>query len=895
MAQQGATIGRVNVKVMPDTDDFRRALKTKLDQIEKDADFKVKVELDTEHLKASLDKVKRELQDWKKNNDPLKIGVEVNMLAGQTAGIAARLAVLTRPRTVHIVPVLDQGAMAGVVTALSALSGGRVLGDLLENIWDIGKEFDRWVPKLGAVGVAFGGISSWALAAVSNVSALTLSIAQMATAGLALPGLFAGMAVGIGVAVVGLMQMKDVVPQVFDQFTEMKELIGKNFWAEATDGILALTTLYLPQLGTTATATGKFFGAMAEQLSGPFQAAIPAMFDNLNKSIDISTGHAGVFASIITILGQTGSEYLPRLATWFNDISTQFNDFLTGAKADGSLKAFIDSGIQGFKDLGNVIKNAALIIGDISKAAQAGGGSTLGMLADTMERIRAVTASPEFQTTLTSVFQTAHSVMSQIATTAGPAVSNLFKSLADTFVAIGPALGEGLGVALGAIAGALADPALQSGIQLVFVALKDAILALAPALTPVAQALGALAPVISSLLGVIAPLVTAALIPLANIVGILAPALMPLIEVLGGALLQVVNAVAPLLEELAVAIVGLVAAAMPVVNVLLAVLIPAFSFLIKIVIDVISSIVNGLTNMFSGITTIFSGFSTMFSGGWANFWAGIKEVLAGVWQLIIGVVEVAFNIGFLGVIKKGFTVLKTLWSGSWESIKLVASMLWDSLKNLFVRFLEGIVAAPKAYLFALEWLFKKAWDEIKAAVKLLWELVPPIFRNGVSKVIDLVESLPGKAKDALGDLGSTLMAAGHSLIEGFISGITSMIGKVKDTLTDLTSKLTSWKGPESTDKTLLYDAGKLVIGGFINGLESQYDAVRKSLGGLSNEVGNFAVAAPNVGNVSALVDGGMSSSAGGSKVLNYYAAPGNSFSSEEDLFDAAGRARMVGW
>jgi hypothetical protein len=31
------------------------------------------------------------------------------------------------------------------------------------------------------------------------------------------------------------------------------------------------------------------------------------------------------------------------------------------------------------------------------------------------------------------------------------------------------------------------------------------------------------------------------------------------------------------------------------------------------------------------------------------------------------------------------------------------------------------------------------------------------------------------------------------------------------------------------------------------------------------------------------------------KVLNYYAAPGPSISAEDDLFTAAGRARMVGW
>jgi hypothetical protein len=40
--------------------------------------------------------------------------------------------------------------------------------------------------------------------------------------------------------------------------------------------------------------------------------------------------------------------------------------------------------------------------------------------------------------------------------------------------------------------------------------------------------------------------------------------------------------------------------------------------------------------------------------------------------------------------------------------------------------------------------------------------------------------------------------------------------------------------------------------------------------------------------------GNGSSNGGSSKTLNYYAAPGSSLGSEEDLFAAANRARM-GW
>ena len=63
-----------------------------------------------------------------------------------------------------------------------------------------------------------------------------------------------------------------------------------------------------------------------------------------------------------------------------------------------------------------------------------------------------------------------------------------------------------------------------------------------------------------------------------------------------------------------------------------------------------------------------------------------------------------------------------------------------------------------------------------------------------------------------------------------------MFNSVKSTLGNLTSKLTSWKGPESLDRVILKDAGRLVIQGFIEGLESQYDAVKDSLQGLTDDL-----------------------------------------------------------
>lgn len=107
------------------------------------------------------------------------------------------------------------------------------------------------------------------------------------------------------------------------------------------------------------------------------------------------------------------------------------------------------------------------------------------------------------------------------------------------------------------------------------------------------------------------------------------------------------------------------------------------------------------------------------------------------------------------------------------------------------------------------------------------------------------QGLPGRITGAIGGLGSSLYNLGRDLIQGFINGIADKFGDVKSTLSNLTSKLTSWKGPESLDKVLLTKNGQMIIGGFIRGLESQYPAVERSLSGLTTSIGQPDLSIPS--------------------------------------------------
>lgn len=1129
---QGQVIGRVSVRVLPDTDDFRSKASKQLEKIEKQLKVEVevmpnmagferqmlteiskinarnrssdsrkvklytridtstmtgelakairkysekarsgsKVQLQSElavgetgdiRLKISeesLRKMKDQLDDWRKHNSPVKIDLELNWPTIASTAIKARLGILTRPRTVSIIPTLNSAAVTKVATALAALSGVRVLNNLFEKFSNILKNLDKNVPIIGTLATAISGVAAAGLAGASNLFALSASLAQIGPTVALLPGLLGGFAVGLGVTIAALKDFNKEVPEVKAALSKLQDSISKNFWDKARAPIKEMVDELLPEftagINKTATQLGGFFGGLATSLKGALDPALNQMFVDLSSSINIAATGTDAFANIITMLGKVGTSYLPQLAQWFVNISKQFSDFLK-AKGENGIKAEIDEGIQALKELGGVLYNTYGILSGVAKAATDAGGTSLGTLNDALASIHKTVDSPGFQSGLVDVFKAAHQAMDNIATQAGPAVKNLFIELGSLLTTVLPKAGEIIGTALSAVASALAQPAVTQGISAVFDGLLGAVQALAPAMGPLGLALGALMQVVAAMLPAFGKLVSAALIPLSKAFAQLAPMIAPIVTLLAGALTQaftmlaplvaqlvpiigqalgsafkqlsaimptiisafmqifsavgplvgvlisalapilpviaqliativaavaplvqtLVSALAPLLPVLAAAITQILAALMPVVkvvieivtavvgpliaalsevlqkvlppladaiqrviealqpflqallaivNFIMPILVPILQFLVEIIAGALVAAINGVGLVLEGLVEIFKGawnmikgyfeiwwglFEGIFTGNWGTFkkgfsdlWNGILGFLKGIWDVILGALEVFLNVGILGAAGKALKAISALWKAAWGGIRMAGIVVWDAIVGFFKGFGSTLSGLGSSMMSRLGSLISSGWSAIRSAATSAMTRLGSAISSGITKVVGYVRQLPGKAKSALGSLGSTLKNAGMQLIRGFISGITSMFGTVKNKLGDLTDKLKSWKGPESLDRVLLVGAGQLVINGFIKGLESRYDAVRKSLSGLTSDVGATEFDAPSVGaigasgSVSAAVNAGLAGSAGGgtTKVLNYYAAPGSSLGSEEDLFSAANRARF-GW
>ncbi|MEU5433818.1 hypothetical protein AB0G73_10615 [Streptomyces sp. NPDC020719] len=921
---------------------------------------KVELELDQQ----SADRVEHKLKDWANDLSPLKVQVKLDIANGTGAAISARLQALTRPRTVPIVPELDNTAVTKVATALAALSGARVLNNIFEKLGRTLKNLDKSVPIIGSLSLAIAGLAGWGLSAASNLAALSSSLASIGATSLLLPGLLGGMAVGLGVTIAAFRDFNKVLPEVKKTLSGLQDTISENFWTKAAAPIRTMVDELLPEftagVAKTATQLGSFFGGLATSLQGALNPALDQMFLDLAESINVATTGTEAYANVITVLGRVGTSYLPSLAQWFVDISTRFSTFLSAAESDGRLKGWIDEGIQNLQDLGSVLSNLGGIFAGISRAAEAAGGSSLGMLADTLARIHNVVDSPGFQSGLTDVFRAAHEAMNQIATQSGPAVKSLFTELGQLLTEVLPQVGTIIGTALGAIASALAQPAVTEGVKSLFDGLQAAVSALAPAMAPLGEALGALMQVIGAFAAMLGPLVAAALIPLAQAFTALAPAVIPIIELLGGALTgaiqqlapivaqlvpvvgemlgaafgalqtilppiaavftQIVTAVAPLVQQLvaglapilpviagfiaqvltavmplvqilieivaavitplipmlqaiveavlppladafqrvAEAVQPLLQALLAVVQFLMPVLVPVLQFVIEILAGALVAAINGVALVLEGFREIFQGvwdyikgyfelwwglFEGLFTGNWDTFkqgfedlWNGILSMLKGIWDVIVGALEVFLNVGIIGTAGKLLKVVGELWTAAWGGIRMAGVVIWDTIKGLFSGFGSTLSGLGSSMMSGLGRLFSAGWSAIKDTASTAMSALGRAISTGITETIKFVKELPGKAKEALSGLGSTLVDAGKSLIRGLISGIGSMFSAVKDKLGELTSKLTDWKGPAPKDAILLYDAGRLIISGLVKGLESEFPSVKQALNDLTEKI-----------------------------------------------------------
>ena len=540
----GKEVGRVSIRVLPNSTKLRADLKKVLDRIEATMSLNLDVRAKREKFDRDVNSM---VHDAEKNSVTLNADAD-------TGRAREKIAVASRSRVVTFVVRVSKSSLASVGTALAAISGARLAGTVLQDIGRGLSNLDKNLPKIAAVGLGIANVTSLLLGSVGGIVGVGAGLVSIVGLLGAAPGILAGAAVGAITLAVALKDAKEQLADLGPQWTELGRVISTNFWDRAKQPIIDLNNKLFPAFQSGLDGVSASLGNWAASLAAGLQYAfgggrLDSMFARLVEAIDISSTGTGAFAGAIANLGTVGANNLPRLAAWFSDIATRFDIFVGQAAADGRLQGWIDAGVIALAQLSSAIGGLGGILAGISKAAEASGGGGLASLASTLQRVSDIVNAPKFQYALTTIFAGAAKGAAGLASALGP-VGDMFSALAPTIAQILSSAGGTIGSLFSSIASALSDPVFSVGLRDFFDGIEQGLLAIAPTLPTIAALFGTLGTTLGVLAEAFGPVIAALIGALAPVLDQLLVSVQTLTPVLAGELVKAFTDLAPTLATL---------------------------------------------------------------------------------------------------------------------------------------------------------------------------------------------------------------------------------------------------------------------------------------------------------------------------------------------------------
>lgn len=743
---QTRSVGRVSVRVMPDTSRFKKDLETSLNRLERALTVNIPVALNSKQLREQAVAAKREAE---RHLGELQIKADAN-----TTAATRQLDQAARDRTAEITPEVDRSALARVRRQLASLAriGGRGLGM-----------------------AAGGSVAAGGLAAVAGGAAVAAGqVVQLAAALAPLAGLLGTLPAAAGGAVAALATLRVATAGVGDAFSaafgdaeefeaalenlapaaqqvarefrtlapalsELQQATQQAFFAPMRGALEEMGQRLLPVVARGMVDVGDALGgATAELMSfaGSAQSVsfLDGLFDSTATAIRNANSALPNFLSGLFSIGQVGLPYLEDLGAAIDGLAARWATWAADVAASGQLTEWIDQAIATFQQLGDIISNVGGILGSVFGAA--GDGGILTTIETLTAALNDFFASAEGQDALIGLFEGLASI--------GSALSPVITALASGIGALAPAIGR-IAEAIG--------PVLTRAVE----GLVPALQALEPGITAVITALGK---------GVDALVSSGALEQLGNAFSDILIALSPLMPLLGELaatiltmLADLLVAIAPSLELLATALVDALAPVLPD-------LAEAFSDLVEAIAPLLPQLIDALLPILPLLPDLIRLIASQMS-----FWAQVLTDLTPLIELLIDVVKWVIEVA-AGLVSWVLQVVATFWQ--WvTTVRQSSDQIQQrvrELKDKVIQFVQNIKDRGV-----------QLFTDFKNAVS-----------DRVQSAVDTVKGVPDKIKNAFSNAKNWLLSAGRNVIQGLIDGIQGKIQALRNKLSGIASEVRSY-------------------------------------------------------------------------------------------------------
>lgn len=362
----GQEVGRISIRVVPDTDGFRKKLQAELKAIEDSLRATIEVDLDLDtakargEMRALMTKLKAEAAKG------VKVNTDVAKSAkGLQLGLDPKFDYKLRQRLAKIKPK--------VVVEVEVEVQRSVLDRLREKITSATDGL--WEGGGGASG-AVGGLGSMGrvLAIVAAVAAVAApALALISGVLVSLPAIISAVLIPIAAIALGLDGIKEAAKVLKEPFDHLKKTMSAKFKDSFSKPFADLTKLF-PALEESMPKVATALGTVAQSFvdvvtSAPGLDKIKGVITNIADTITASAPGIGKLTDGLLGLANGVSSKFPAVGRWLDTVGDSFDKWVEKVSSPG-----IGAGVEGkspldiaMESLGGTLKGVLDIIGDLAK------------------------------------------------------------------------------------------------------------------------------------------------------------------------------------------------------------------------------------------------------------------------------------------------------------------------------------------------------------------------------------------------------------------------------------------------------------------------------------------------------------------------------------------------
>lgn len=206
-------------------------------------------------------------------------------------------------------------------------------------------------------------------------------------------------------------------------------------------------------------------------------------------------------------------------------------------------------------------------------------------------------------------------------------------------------------------------------------------------------------------------------------------------------------------------------------------------------------------------------------------WDTVVSWTKKAWQWVSDAVSGAID-WVVGFVKRNWKLLISIILGPLGIIIALVASNWDRIKAFF-RAGVNTALAIFGWFARLPGRIREWFGQVKT-----W-----IVRK-FTEAVAWVKGIPGRIRNALGNLGGLLLGAGKAIIDGLLNGLRNAVGAVWDFVSGIGDKIASLKGPLPYDRKLLIPAGQAIMDGLLGGLEDGFGDVLGLVSGMAGQIGS---------------------------------------------------------